>query len=164
MRAATNAELALCAHLAALAPGAAPFTLAPEEILDWYDGPVEAVARCTTCGACGWLELLDWDPRRRLRIYALAAIRAADVALYLRDRARGSCDVARARAELEALAASAAPCERLVALELPELRVVAVADAEPGLALPAGAWAERIPAPAASRWFARLGLAEDAPR
>jgi len=159
-----NAELALCAHLSALAAGAAPFRLAPEEILDWHDGPVEAVARCNACGACGWLELLDWDPRRRLRIYALAAIRDADVALYLRDRARGSCDVARARAELEALAASAGPCERLVALELPELRVVAVAGAGPGFALPAGAWSERIPAPADAHWFARLGLAKDAPR
>jgi hypothetical protein len=159
-----NPGLALCTHLRALAPGPAPFTLAPEEILDWYDGPVEAVARCTTCGACGWLELLDWDPRRRLRVYALAAIRAADVALYLRDRARGSCDVARGRAELEALAASAGPCERLVALELPELRVAAVAGAEAGIALPVGAWTERIPAPADGRWFARLGLAKDAPR
>ena len=159
-----NTGLALCSHLAALAPGAAPFRLAPEEILDWYDGPVEAVARCNACGACGWLELLDWDPRRRLRIYALAAIRDADVALYLRDRARGSCDVARARAELEALAASAGPCERLVALELPELRVVAAAGAGAGLGLPAGAWAERIPAPADGRWFARLGLAKGAPR
>lgn len=159
-----NPELALCTHLRALAPGPAPFTLAPEEILDWYDGPVEAVARCNACGACGWLELLDWDPRPRLRIYALAAIREADVALFLRDRARGSCDVARARAELEALAASAGPSERLVALALPELRVVAVAGAEPGLAPPAGAWAERIPAPADGRWFARLGLAKGAPR
>jgi hypothetical protein len=155
-------DLALCAHLAALGSGAAPFTLAPDEIFDWYDGPVEAVARCKTCGACGWLELLDWDPRRRLRIFALAAIRDADVRLYLRDRARGSCDVARARSELEALAASAGAFERIVALELPGLRVLAAAAVAPGLALPCGPWAERIPAPADGRWFAPLGLAKGA--
>ena len=159
-----RAGLALCSHLAGLAPGAAPFTVAPGEILDWYDGPVEAVARCRSCGACGWLQLLDWDPRRPLRIFALAAIREADVALYLHDVARGSCDVARARAELEALAASAGPVERIVALELPELRVVATADAGPGVALPAGAWAERIPRAEDERWFAPLGLAKGAPR
>ena len=143
---------------AALAPGAAPFRIAPEEIFDWYDGPVEAVARCNACGACAWLELLDWEPRRQLRIYAFAAIRGADVALYLRDRARGSCDAARARAEREALAASAGPCERLVAVELPDLRIVAAAGAAPGLALPAGAWAERIPAPAEAAGSRRSAL------
>jgi hypothetical protein len=158
-----NPALSLCAHLAALAPGAAPLRLAPDEILDWYDGPVEAVLRCPRCGACGWLELLDWEPRRRLRVFVLAALREVAVALYLRNRARGSCDVARARAELAALAASAGPCERLLALELPELRIVAAAGVGPGLVLPAGAWAERIPAPEDGRWFARLGLAKGAP-
>jgi hypothetical protein len=159
-----RAGLALCPHLAGIAPGPAPpFTLAPGEILDWSDGPVEAVVRCRVCGACGWLELLDWDPRRPLRVFALAAVRETDVALYLRDRARGSCDVARERAELEALAASCGPFERIVALELPELRVVAAADAGPAFAPPAGAWSERIPAREDARWFTRLGLAKGAP-
>ena len=143
-----RAGLSLCAHLAALEPGPAPFTLAPEEILDWRDGPVEAVVRCRTCGSCAWLELLDRDPRRPLGVFALAALRAADVELYLRDRARGSCDVGRARAELEALAASAGPFERVLALEAAELRVVAAAALAPGVAVPAGAW------------LARLGLAK----
>jgi hypothetical protein len=160
-----NPELSLCAHLAALAPGEAPLRLAPDEILDWYDGPVEAVLRCPRCGACGWLELLDWEPRRqKLRVFALAALRDADVALYLRDRARGSCDVARARAEQGALAASAGPFERLLALELPELRIVAASGAGAGFTPPAGAWLERIPAPEDGRWFARLGLVKGAPR
>jgi hypothetical protein len=156
-------ELALCAHFASLVPGPAPFTIAPEEILEYYDGPVVAVARCSLCGSCGWLELLDWEPPR-LRVFALAAIRAADVALYLRDRARGSCDVARARAELEALAASAGRFERLVALAVPELRVVAAAGLETPPHVPAGAWPERMPAPGDDRWFARLGLARGAVR
>jgi hypothetical protein len=156
-------DVALCTHFAALAPGAGSIDVASDEILEYYDGPVVAVARCATCGACGWLELLDWDPARRLRVFALAAIRSEDVALYLRDRARGSCDAGRARAELEALAASAGPFERLVALELPALRVVAAAPVTAPLRAPAGAWTERVPAPGDGRWFARVGLANDAP-
>jgi hypothetical protein len=152
--------LSLCAHLAALAPGPAPFTIAPEEILDWYDGPMQAVARCRTCGACGWLEYLDWDldGEQRLRIFALAAIGEADVALYLRDRARGSCDAGRAPAELEALAASAGPFERLVAVDLAGPSVVAASNLEPGFTVPAGWSLDRIPKRDDNRWFARLGL------
>ncbi len=153
-------DLTLCPHLAALAPGPAPFTLAPAEILDWYDGPLEAVVRCRSCGACGWLEFLDWDHfgELRLRIYALAAISEADVALYLRDRARGSCDAGRARAELEALVASAGPFERLVAVDNDDLSIVAASNLEPGFAVPDGWPLDRMPDPGDGRWFARLGL------
>jgi hypothetical protein len=158
-----RSELALCPHLAAVAPGPAPFTIAPDEILAFEGGPLLAVARCRTCRACGWLERLEGGGAGPLRRFSLAAIREADVALYLRDRARGSCDVARERAELEALAASCGPFERIVALELPELRVVAAADVGPAFAPPAGAWSERIPAREDARWFARLGLAKGAP-
>ena len=139
-------DLALCPHLAALAPGPAPFTLAADEIFAFSDGPALAVVRCAACGACGWLESVAADPRRGLRVFVLAAIREADVALYLRDVARGSCDVGRARAELEALAASAGPGERLLALDTGELRLVAVAPLEPGVT------------PSAGDAFARLGL------
>jgi hypothetical protein len=121
-----RSDLALCAHLAAAVPGAAPFTLAPDEIVAWWDGPVEAVVRCRSCGACGWLQLVDRDPQQELRMFALAALRTDDVALYFRDRARGSCDVGRARAELEALAASAGPFERLVTLNEEASELVAV--------------------------------------
>jgi hypothetical protein len=148
----------LCPHLDALAPGDAPFTIAPEEILDFWQGPVEAVARCGSCGACAWLELLDAEPVGGIRIFALAPIREADVALYLRDRARGSCDVGRSRAELEALAAAAGPVAWLVALAPEERRMVAAVRVGPDLVLPRGAWPGRMPAPEDGCWFARLGL------
>ena len=160
-----NPELALCAHLRALAPGPAPFRLANEEILDWYDGPVVAVVRCERCEACGWLELIDWHPRRTLRVFALAAIRDADVTLYFRDRARGSCDISRSRAELDALAASAGPFERILALQTwPELRVFAADEGGPGLTAPGVASLDRLGLLMDGRWFARLGRAKDAPR
>jgi len=121
-------ELTLCSHLGAVAAGAAPFTLAPEEILDWDDGPVEAVVRCRSCDGCAWLRLVERDPHRRVQRFALAAIRGEDVALYFRNRARGSCDASRARAELEALAACTGPVERHVTLRHGTLEIVAVAE------------------------------------
>jgi len=121
-----RAELALCPHLAAVAPGAAPFTLAPAEILEWDGAPVVAVARCAVCGACAWLERIEGPS------FSLAALRAEDAALYFRNVSRGSCDVARARAEREALAASAGPRERRVVLDAGGQRVVAASPFAPG--------------------------------
>ena len=80
-----------------------------------------------SCDGCGWLRQVEREPRGRLRVYALAAVRGEDVALYFRNRARGSCDAARARAELEALAACTGPCERLVTLHPDTLEIAAVA-------------------------------------
>jgi len=126
-------DRALCTHLAAAVPGPAPFTLAPDEIVEWQDGPVEAVVRCRACGACGWLRLVDREPQQELRTFALAALRSDDAALYFHNRARGSCDVGRAGAELEALAASAGPFELLVALNLETNELVAVTAYPPGI-------------------------------
>ena len=125
-------DRALCPHFAAALPGRAPFALAPGEIVEWQDGPVEAVVRCRACGACGWMQLVGRDSQQELRIFALAALRIDDVALYFRNHARGSCDVGRARAELEALAASAGPFELLVALNPDTTELGAVAAYPPG--------------------------------
>ena len=157
-----RSDLALCAHLAAAAPGPVPFALVPDEIVEWWNGPVEAVVRCRSCGACGWLELVDRDPQQELRIFALAALRNDAVALYFHARARGSCDVARARAELEALAASAGPFERLVALNEDASELVAVAIHPPDLVVGGAPWTERLPEAEDSRWFTRLGLEKGA--
>jgi hypothetical protein len=156
-------ELSLCAHLAALAKGPAPFTITPGEIFDYYDGVVASVVRCAACGACGWLWMLDWDIEQDVRVYALAAIRAEDVALYLRDVARGSCDAARFRAELDALIASAGPFERLVALDSDSRHVVAAEPLAASSAVPGGELWERLPEREDDRWFVRLGLAKGAP-
>jgi hypothetical protein len=150
--------VSLCPHLGSLEAGAAALTIAPDEIVAWYDGPVEAIVRCGACGAPAWAELLDWSWDRAVRVFALAGLRERDVALYLRDATKGSCDPKRARAELEALAAAAGPFERLVAWHARDERVLAAAPLPPGRPLPAGDWAERIPARDDTRWFACLGL------
>src|SRR5262245_25678251 len=120
-----RSDRALCSHLAGATPGPAPFTLAPGEILEWRDAPARAVVRCAVCGACGWLELVERNARG-LDVFALAGLRAEDVALYLRNLARGSCDVGRARAELEALEASRGPFERRLVLNPDATELIAV--------------------------------------
>jgi hypothetical protein len=153
-------ELALCSHLSELRAGAEAPQLA--HALLWQDGPIDAVVRCARCGAHALLRMLDWAPPRfDRRVYSLAALRAEDSALYLRNLERGSCQVGRASAELDALVAAAGPSERLVALDVDRERVVASA------ALPAGARGEpeafpaRLPSGPDERWFAALGLEKD---
>jgi len=153
-----NPDVALCRHLASLEAGGAGFALAPDEILDWDDGPVEAIVRCALCGAPAWLEAIDGSRDRSVRVFALAGLRAADVAVYQRSAGKGSCDPKRQPAERAALAAAAGPFERLVAFQLREERVLAAAPLAPPERLPSGGWPARLPAAGDARWFERLGL------
>lgn len=158
-----DAELALCAHLAALAPGDA----APESAhaFLFQDGPIDAIVRCRSCGALALLRLLDWAPPAfSLRVYALAALRREDAALYLRDLARGSCQVSRASAELDALIAAAGRNERIFALDLARERVVAAAPLARGVASEPGEFPARLPRSADAHWFAALGLEKSSER
>lgn len=155
--------MALCGHLAALSAGEPAFTIAPAEIVDWYDGPVEAIVRCRMCGAVGWIELLDWTPDQAVRVFALAGLRPQDASAYLDNRRNGSCDVKRSRAELEALAACAGPFERLFAWNVSSAHVLAATALPHELPLPSGEWSKRLPSPADTTWFACLGL-EKTPR
>ena len=130
----------------------------PDDVLEWDDGPVVAVARCAVCGGAALLELLDWNATRRVRIYAFAGIDAAAIALLRRNRERGSCDLQRQAREIEALLFSAGPVERIVALDVETRAVLASAARPAALRLPDGPWRERIPAAEDVAWFAHLGL------
>jgi hypothetical protein len=153
------ADAALCAHLAALAPGAAMPETA--HAFSFQSGAIDGVVRCRACGAQALLRMLDWAPPAfTTRIYSLAALREADVALYLRNLARGSCQVSRASAELDALIASAAACERLVALDVASERVLASAPLPRGVSGEPAPFPARLPHASDTRWFAALGLAK----
>ena len=153
-----NPEVSLCAHLASREPGEAVFTLVPDEIVGWHDGPVEAIVRCRACDALGWIELLDWSHDRVVRVFALAGLRASDASVYLRNVKKGSCDVKRQRAELEALAACAGPFERLIAWHVREERLLTTAGLPRRPPIPSGDWTERLAARDDATWFTRLGL------
>jgi len=150
-----NPAISLCAHLAG--DDVTTLPVAPDDALEWHDGPVVAVVRCGVCGSAGLLDLLDWTDGGRTRVYALAGIDAAAVALYLRNVARGSCDLARRQREVEALVASAGPPERIVARD-------AVGDVVKSVAWPADVappgdtWQERVRR-AGPEWRRRVGLA-----
>jgi len=152
-----NAELALCPHSAALRAGDAAPPIA--HALLWQDGAVDAVVRCARCGEHALLRLLDWAPPGfTLRVYSLAALRAADSALFLRNLERGSCQVGRASAELDALVAAAGPSERLIALDVARDRVVASGPLPVGASGEPAAFPARLPRAEDAGWFAALGL------
>lgn len=152
-----NPDVALCEHLAS--DSLAALAVAPDDVLEWQDGPIVAVVRCPACGRAGLLEMLDWSDDQRLRVHALAGLDSAAFALYLRNVERGSCDLARRRREIEALVACAGPSERLVAREAIGGRVLRSSVWPAGIAPPSDSWQERVSRAHDPGWFARLGLA-----
>jgi hypothetical protein len=151
-----NPAVALCPHLRA--DDLAQLSIDSTGVLDWWAGPVTAVARCEHGDGNALLELLDWSRSHRIRIYALAAIEPAAVALFLRNRARGSCDLSRADREVEALFASAGAVERVVALDVDRNGVLATIARPEGLFLPAAPWRERLLPETDASWFTALGI------
>lgn len=152
-----NPELRLCEHLAQLRPRA----FLPETVhAFWFqDGAVDAIVRCDVCDAHALLRLADWaPPDYTLRVYTLAPLRRDDCALFLRDLARGSCQVARAAAELDALVAAAGPVQLLLAADTHDERILAAGRPSSALAGAPGSFPERLPRDDDDRWFAALGL------
>jgi hypothetical protein len=148
-----NPAISLCAHLAG--DDLAALAVAPDDALEWHDGPIVAVVRCAACGGAGLIELLDWTDGGRTRVFSLAGIDPAAVALYLRNVARGSCDLARRQREVEALVASAGRPERIVARDADGAVVRSVAWPS-GVAPPGDTWQERVRRGDRS-WAARVG-------
>lgn len=152
--------VSLCAHLASDA--LASLAVAPDDAIEWQDGPIAAVVRCATCGAAGWLELLDWTDGGRVRVHALAGIDPRAVALYQRNVARGSCDLARRQRELEALVASAGPPERLVACDAASGAVAKSVAWPADATLPSDTWQQRV-GRGDRTWLERLGHLPEEP-
>ncbi len=151
-----NTAVALCAHLRA--DDLAQLSIDAGDVLDWWDGPITAIARCPRCDGLALLEMLDWSRSHRVRIHALAGIEGEAVALFQRNRKRGSCDLSRADREVEALFASAGAIERMIALDVEANAVLATAPRPSGLFLPSLPWRERLLREDDTSWFRRLGL------
>jgi hypothetical protein len=148
-------DAALCAHLRGDRPS---LTIASSEILDWYDGPISAVARCADCGGLALVEMLDWSHDQGVRIYAAAGLGPEPLAVYRRNAGKATCDAGRLQRETDALIACAGPVERLLALAMDGYAVTGTASAPDGLALPSAPLAERLPPLEDASWFSRLGL------
>lgn len=155
-----NPAVALCAHLRA--DDLAHLSIDAGDVLEWFDGPITAIARCPLCDGLGLLELLDWSHSHRVRVCAFAALERAAVALFKRNRERGSCDLTRADREVEALFASAGAVERVIALDVEGNAVRATAPRPAGLFLPSAPWRERLPREADAAWFLEVGLEKSA--
>jgi hypothetical protein len=151
-----NPDVALCRHLAS--PALAALRIEPDDVIEWDGGPVLAVARCAVCGGAALLELLDWSATRRVRVFASSGIDPEAIALFVRNRERGSCDLQRQARETEALLFSAGPVERILALDVETRAVLASAARSAAVPVPSVPWRERIPAASDATWFARVGL------
>jgi hypothetical protein len=151
-----NPELSLCEHLRSLELSALPID--PADILEWYDGPVVAVVRCSRCAAAGLIAMLDWNASHAVRVFGLAAFEPEALAVFLRNTQRGSCDASRLGRERYALLSSAGPAERLVAIDVQTNAVRAVAPYPREGGLPTESLEERLPRGENAEWFELAGL------
>jgi GNAT superfamily N-acetyltransferase len=105
------------------------------------------------------MRLVDWAPPDfTLRVYALSALKSEDCAVYLRNAARGSCQVSRAGAEVDALVAAAGPVQELFAVDTRRERVIASGRPTRELGREPAPFPERLPPQGDVRWFEHLGL------
>ena len=149
-----------CAHLLGAGPGPAPFR--EREILDFYDGMTVGIVECSECGATYVFDLLDWDGHLERRIFRVAAIAPEIVVAFETRAGRATCKLDQARLEIEALLSQRAPTAALVAYEIRDKRVLAVAALEASESVPTERWADVLPPGSDAHWFERLGLEKDA--
>ena len=142
---------ALCHHFADAVD--APFPFDVEIVLDDQAGFTDAVVTCRYCGQHVLLELLEGGGARfEARVYRASLVPTQAVALYLKDRARGSCDVKRAGAEAHAFTSLAELTPHLVALDLGAREVSGVVRLPDGVDVPMTSWRERSAAATANMW------------
>lgn len=95
-------------------------------VIDDWQGPTDAVARCVHCGTYTLLRMLHWGGRNlSRRIFATAPLPAAAVEVFLRNMKSAYCDLSRHQAETDALAATAEPVDGGVIVTVPEMAVIA---------------------------------------
>ena len=152
-----NPELRLCEHLTRLRMHA--FQPDVVHAFAFQNGVIDAIVKCEECGAHALMRMVDWAPPEfARRVYVLSALRKEDCALYLRNVERGSCQVSRASAELEALIAAAGPTQQLFAVDVRREKVLAAGRPPSHLTSEPGPFPERLPPTEDVRWFEILGI------
>ncbi|MEQ8858356.1 MAG: hypothetical protein RIC56_06895 [Pseudomonadales bacterium] len=144
-------DSALCEHVR---PGDWP--LRADLVLDDHLGPTDALMSCRLCGRVYLLEMLDWRGRERvMRMSLLAPEHAAGL---IHDLGRGSCDAARAAAEIDHARSRARPLPWLLRLDAGGPTILGLAPLPPDTRLPSVSWREL---PCDGRWvdYARSNTA-----
>ncbi len=113
----TRAERRLCGHLESATAGSRPLVV--DLVLADRQGLADALTHCPVCEAPYLIELLDRrGPRLTHRTFKLSSVPRSVAAGFRRDIARGSCDVARAAAECDAVVGQAQSLDRTIALDI----------------------------------------------
>lgn len=105
--------------------------------IDDWQGPTDALVRCTACDGCegcetiALLRLLHWSgPRLTKRIFAVSPLPDSAVSVFLRNMRSDYCDLHRHQAEVDALIATAEATSDVIVVDVAELRVLARHDPE----------------------------------
>lgn len=129
----------ICEHVAAAQPGDTPFLV--DVVLDDSGGLTDGLVRCSVCDASYLIELLAWrGPTLALRRFRVSTMRKADAALYVRDIARGSCDLNRSGAERSALEQQATLSACIIELDVNGMRVLRVEDVSAAADISVAGW------------------------
>lgn len=132
-----------CEHFVTAEP--APFPFDVEMVLDGVSGFTDAIVRCRTCKQAYLIEMLDWWGARFQRRTFRTSLLADDVvALFARDRQRGSCDVKRASAEWHAVQTQAKLTALRITLDLDTSQQIESRVLPNDADIPMGHWRERL--------------------
>lgn len=133
----------LCVHIATAAHEPYPFEL--DIVLDDQSGFTDAVVECRTCAQSVLLEMLEWSGKHyEERVYRTSLVPADAVALFRKNRARGSCDVKRSGAEAHAFTHLAELTPWLVALDLGKREMLGATRLPSGTDVPIVSWRELL--------------------
>lgn len=115
------------------------YPLVIDRVLDDHLGFTDALAHCHECGCTILLEMIDW--RGSLRLFRMSVVDQIFAEELLRDLDRGSCDLARAGAQIAQFQQMHAKVTHLLLIDmsLPEIIGIRPVGVE---RLPRSSWRE----------------------
>jgi hypothetical protein len=117
--------------------------------IDDWQGPTDALVRCTLCGTTAFLNVIDWAGKNlSSRVFSLSLLPNSAVQVFMRNMRSDYCDLERHRAEVEALITTRRAAESIVLTrDLQVVSIQPVTSRKPKLA----AWRDDLPA--GQSWF-----------
>jgi hypothetical protein len=113
-------------------------------IIDYYDGMVSGVARCSLCGMAFHIAMLDWDTAHGIRIYGTRVIDEQAYALGCKLDIRPdknkmiASEAIHCFAELDKLLKDVTQLDKLFVLDTSTETIVVAEAADPGVYEPTG--------------------------
>ncbi len=127
--------------------------------MEYWLGVVDGILKCSHCQSYAAIRLLDWrDSNLETRVFSVAILPAETARVFLRNMASDYCDLARKGHEVEALKSALQTESQIVALQLPDLKILASVPAGAYLPLKYPDWRNLTSESGSTGWFRQLGL------